>query len=149
MSAYAGNCFFFYFYTPLAQYFIIRRQQSRMFFVHAAAAVANLATMSWLVERFGLWGSVAGSGITHATIACGGAFLLRRDNPSSSLAHWWPVIRIGAGAAAALTLCAGAATLAARSAGAVLFVLSAAPEFAEIFLRIRNKLRPSAKSVPL
>src|SRR5581483_1994087 len=64
-------CFFFYLYTPLAQWMLIQQRQAWSVVVSIVAAILNVVLVLWWVPIGGIWGATFAALVTHATLAVG------------------------------------------------------------------------------
>jgi O-antigen/teichoic acid export membrane protein len=71
LVAFTLPCFFFYLYTPLAQWVLIQRRQSWSMAVSMGAALLNVALVLWWVPIGGIWGATLAAVATHAALALG------------------------------------------------------------------------------
>jgi len=136
--------FLFYLYTPISQWLLLLGRQKWTLYIQAAAMIANLALVTFIVPHFGVWGAVFAAGVTHLIIAVGhfvlawnaGGFTRRE-------AAWWSLLRVTLGitlAIAVLHLSIGSGIFSKVLAVGV-FVICAHREMVELVYLLRSRLR--------
>ena len=94
LLAFTLPCFFFYLYTPLAQWVLLQQQQARSLTVSLFAALLNVALVLWWVPRFGVWGATVTAVATHGTLVVGHLWIvLHRSDFTGKEAGWRRVAR--------------------------------------------------------
>lgn len=94
LVAFTLPCFFYYIYTPLAQWALIQRRQAWSMAVSTLAALLNVVLVLWWVPIAGIWGATLAAVVTHAVLALGHLrIVLCRSAFSGTEPGWRAVLR--------------------------------------------------------
>ncbi|HTQ49480.1 MAG TPA: flippase [Candidatus Acidoferrales bacterium] len=94
LVAFTLPCFFFYIYTPLAQWVLIQRRQTWSMAISIGSALLNVALVTWWVPIGGIWGATLAAVVTHAALALGHLrIVLCHADFDGTERDWWAIVR--------------------------------------------------------